>query len=281
MSVAVVATDTTSAAFSQFSDDARATGMGMAATAWASDATLVYWNPAKLAELKHYDLTLMTTTAFETTHTSIFVAAPYWGAGYRFSQTGGINGTQRNTDNISAPTGEIYGFSGQVLYLSTGVALTEAFSVGITGLYIREDIATTNASGIGLTAAAAYKATPWCTVALVAENVLAPTLQWNTPDHTRETLPLTLRSGLMIEVLKEALTLSTDYVSQQNRPSRLNIGTEFHPIPLASVSAGLHNGQLTLGTGLYLDTLRANISWEASQNDVLDNFYRFSIGLSF
>ena len=58
------------------------------------------------------------------------------------------------------------------------------------------------------------------------------------------------------------------------------MGCSYSPLNIIAFRAGLHDGNLTIGTGLNLDKLRANIAWEKAPKPTLNDTYRFSIGMT-
>ncbi len=269
----------TAAAFSRYTIDGRIAGMGMAGTAIATNANAVLWNPAFLTQLQGVDTVLMSARAFETDYLSTFLGVKGWGVGYAHAGLDGIVETQRRHDDFARLTGNVYGFSGNVVYLSGAMVLTKDLSLGVTAKYLDERIATTNASGIGMDLGLAYTPSSWCTIGLMAENLLPPTLSWST--GTKETVPTIYKLGMAFDVIAHTLTAVSDVVCESNRGIVLNVGLDYTPIPLASFRAGLHNGHVTVGTGLALDGFRADIAWEIAPQTELDDLYRFSIGVMF
>lgn len=279
--MATWAADNTAAAFSRTNVDAKSSGMGMAGTTTAVGGNTVAWNPALLATLDRVDVDLMSTTLFETTYISAFLAGKNWGIGYTNANLAGIPETTRDSNGRSATTGTAYNFTGNVIYLATGFSLIKDVDFGATAKYIHQSIATTNASGIGVDIALNYHPLKWLTTSLVAENFIPPTLTWNTADASKEVLPLIIRGGVRFDIISGMLVLATDLVKEQDRNTAINIGVEYTPISLAAFRAGLHNGRVTLGTGLMVDGLRLDASWETPIQTNLDDMYRFGIGLTF
>ena len=281
VSLPLQAADNTAAAFSRANTDARITGMGMVGGTTATDATAVKWNPALLAEKNQIDLDFTSSTLFETNYLSAFYAQPGWGIGYTHAEVTGIQETTQDNNGRSQLTGTNHNFYGHVLYLGTGLRLSKTLAIGVTGKYIQESISSTNASGIGLDLGITYSPLSWVKTSLVAENLIPPTLTWNTASQTKETLPQIYKTGIKLDLIDTVWSIATELQKEESRPPIINIGTEFWPITLIALRAGYENNRLTLGTGLNFAGFRANASWESPVQTNLEDMYRFSLGLSF
>jgi hypothetical protein len=274
-STSLLAVENTSSAYARYNIDPETAGMGHVTTQ-VNNASSVAWNPSALAHRENGEISIINTTAFETRYISAFFAQKGWGIGYANASLGGIKITERNENNLASQTGTSE-FEGHVIYAATAMKFLPQFSAGITTKYLYQKIGTTHASGVGADIAATYTPAPWLQMDIVAENGIKPTLTWNT--DTKETLPLILKTGLRATLIPGCFTVASNYVKEENREGFIAVGCSYAPIELMTFRAGLNDGHLTIGTGLILDRLRADISWEKAPQKSLDDIYRFSIGM--
>ncbi|MEM1270600.1 MAG: PorV/PorQ family protein, partial [Bacteroidota bacterium] len=131
---------TTAAQFLKLGMSARAISMGSAFVAEASDLSAVYWNPAGLASLQG--------GAVQVSHTEYLAGIDYEVAAFGTSlgRNGALGASVIFLDSgdmevrtVDAPdgTGEQFGVQNVALQLSYARALTDRFSLGVTGKYIR------------------------------------------------------------------------------------------------------------------------------------------------
>lgn len=275
---AVHATTNTAGAFTRYNTDARIAGLGGTGVALSNDATAIYWNPANLSNLDRNNLTLTSSKAFETDYLSAFLAMPgktfSWGIGYTGAHIDDILGTQQNSDNRSEKTGANYTYNATALYLATSLAITQQLSIGVTGKYIEEKIGTSNTHGTGLDVGITYQPLSWLRLATHTQNLISPSL-------AGEILPTAYTGGLSLSLIEKTLILSSEAEKQTGRSTKFNSGIEYWPVNCLAIRAGVHDSHLTFGTGLCLDTLHLNASWEAPYQDNLDALYRFSASLNF
>lgn len=145
-------TGTASLQFLKLGVDARAIGMGEAYTAVTDDISSVYWNPAGLAK-KFDDQVFISHTKWVADISHEFVA-------YSTETDYGILGVSASvlhmddmdvTDEYNfGPTGEKFTASNLALGLTYANALTDKFTFGVTGKYLREDIDDENVNGFSV-----------------------------------------------------------------------------------------------------------------------------------
>lgn len=144
---------TSSAVFLGIDIGARASAMGGAFVAIANDLTAIYWNPAGIARLESPQLAII--------HTQWIVDTNFdWGALSiplgRFG-TIGLNVTSLTHDDmeirtIEQPegTGEFFSAGDLSLGLTYAINLTDRFSIGFNGKFIRSEIFNESANAFAL-----------------------------------------------------------------------------------------------------------------------------------
>ena len=136
---------TSAAAFLQIGVGARAMAMGNAGTTLARDATALYWNPAGVASL-----TSQAAVTFDHTDWLVDTKLDYVGMAFRMPGVGTLGLSVLAFDAVDEQpvrtilqpegTGEFYSASDMMMGLTYATALTNRFSAGITGKYIRETL---------------------------------------------------------------------------------------------------------------------------------------------
>lgn len=274
---------------------ARPAGMGMAYVSVVGDSQSVYWNPANLTNVTLGDLNGMVTNAYETNFSNIELATPYagWGLGigYFGASTPGIQRAVLDTLSESGRyklTGDQFTYSASAIFLSAGKRINPELSVGASVKILNEVLDTNRASGFGLDLAATYKASDRLTVAGNLQNALQPRMVWNTASGNADTVPRNLKLGADYAIFPNWIA-ATNVDIRYHRPLKYHLGTEYWINPSIPIRAGLDNitadGGLkydfTLGTGIYLERLRMDLSWTNPQNDVVSDIWRFGLGYAF
>ncbi|MDA1028665.1 MAG: PorV/PorQ family protein [Bacteroidetes bacterium] len=136
---------TSAAAFLQIGVGARAMAMGNAGTTLAHDATALFWNPAAAANLR-----TQATFTFDHTDWLVDTNLDYVGMAFRVPGVGTIGLSVLAFDAVDNQpvrtilqpegTGEFYSASDVMLGMTYATTLTDRFSAGITGKYIRETV---------------------------------------------------------------------------------------------------------------------------------------------
>ncbi len=245
---------TTAAEFLSIPVGARATAMGGAFAASASDATAMYWNPAGLGHV---------------TKPAITVEYAEWLAGITFNYVGAAVPTRLGTVGVFVTglrtpdmlvttvaeqngTGETFIAASYAVGATYGRAVSDRFSFGITAKAISERIWHSTASGLAIDVGTVFE-TPFRGIRLGAALanfgtkmriggddllVLAdadPTIRGNNESNTANfrtdafDLPLTMRIGLAgeaIETESGRLTLAVDVQSPNNSGQFVNVGAE-------------------------------------------------------
>ncbi|MBK6911539.1 MAG: PorV/PorQ family protein [bacterium] len=249
---------TTAAPFLNIAVGARAVGMGGAFTAMADDATALYWNPAGIASIEKFEVSLI--------HTD-------WLTDLRYDVIGAVLPLQ-NSDALGAQiqlltmpdqevtttqqdeqdgTGYFFSAGSMAMQLTYGRQFTDRFKLGITGKYIREwiwhEAAATSAIDLG----SVYRTDlNGMRIGLAITN-FGGKMQMNgrdlvrlyDVDETREgnnnriisnlgtdkwPLPLTMRFGLAMEVFeneKHRFSVALDALHPNDNNESANFGAEY------------------------------------------------------
>ena len=143
----------TAAPFLTIGVGARATSMGGAFVATASDASALFWNPSGIARINHAEgIFSHVNWIADINYDFIGVLLP---AG-RFGTVGAsiislsMDDMLVRTETEPLGTGEYFQSGDLSLALSYAVNLTDRFSIGFTGKYIRQQIWKETAQGVAL-----------------------------------------------------------------------------------------------------------------------------------
>ncbi|MGP8330398.1 MAG: PorV/PorQ family protein [Methanosarcinaceae archaeon] len=311
---------TTSAPFLKIEPGARAVAMGGAFVAVTNDATATYWNPAGIAQLPGTEIVLM--------HTE-------WLAGINFDFVGcvlplgsygtiGANITSLSMDEMKVRTvfypegtGEKYGAGDIAAGLSYARNLTDRFSIGFTGKYIRQNIWHMNSSAFAVDIGTLFTTGfNGMKIGMCISNfgnkmrLEGKDTQINyDPDQMKYgnndripanlqtdkySLPLIFRVGVAMDLLKgdrSRVTIAIDAVHPNDNTENLNFGTEYVFKNMIALRVGYKNlftedGEegLTAGAGLeyrFAGFTSLKIDFAYQDFGRLENVQRFSLGLKF
>lgn len=310
---------TNAAAFLEIGVGARAQAMGASFASIADDATAMYWNPAGIANLGHFEASFTNIDWLADVYVgyaAIVASIGTFGAvGVDMSV---LDAGERPVRTIAQPegTGEIFGSSDLALGLAFAMNLTDRFAIGFHGKYIRQEIWHESANGFALDMGALYKMPiPGVQLGFSVSN-FGTRLKLSGRDLLRpfdpdmenfgndainvafETqsfqLPLMFRFGVSYRLQMNragSLLISTDLLHPGNNTESINIGGEYSFNDFVFVRGGYEslferdreNG-LTLGGGLQLELFDAGvirIDYAYVDWGVLDNADRFTIALIF
>lgn len=310
---------TIAAKFLSIDAGARAVAMGGAFASVADDATAMFWNPAGIAGIRG---------------TEFLVTYGRWLADIRANYTGlvlpagslgtlGVNATfvtmdemERTTVEAPDGTGEYFDAGSLAFGLSYGRALTDRFSVGFNGKYIRESIYHSRAQGLALDIGTLFR-TQFHDMRigmsisnfgtkmrmtgddLLVQHDIDPVQSGNNGNIKADLrtdafdLPLLFRVGVSADLLEGAggdkLIVAVDALHPNDNVECVNAGCEYvfrNAIRLRAGYKSLFSRDsqqgLTLGGGL---THRiggtGNISVDYAYQDfgILDNTQRFSLAI--
>ena len=289
---------TAAAEFLEIPIGARATAMGGAFGATASDGTALYWNPAGIARLPEQTATFeyaqwyagvdvnYAAVTSETRLGTIGVGL----TSVRFDDMDVVS----ETTNDQQPTGETFSAGSYALSLSYANALTDRFAIGGTVKVVREQIANSAATGIAFDVGTLFT-TPFRGVRLGASilnfgskmqisgsdlNVPFDPVpgqngnNGNVPGQIvtdRYNMPLLMRVGVASDVYQQAgtrLTIAVDALAPSSASQHLNVGAELGVLGgLVQFRGGYQelfmtdsDRSFTLGGGLRYEFGRLNLA---------------------
>jgi len=313
---------TTAAQFLKIGVGARAVSLGEAFVALANDASALYWNPAGISRLEGPELLLVHTQWLANTYYNfagfVLPLGEFGTVGATFCT---LNMDEMLVRTLANPegTGERFAAGDFAVGISYARNLTDRFSIGFNGKYIRQKIwlmhATSFAFDVGTLFFTQFKGLRigmsisnfGNKLRMEGDNTLRfydedPTLYGNNdriPTHLdteRWELPLLFRVGIAIDVLDRGpsrLTYVLDAVHPNDNPEKLNMGMEYTWADRVALRAGykalfstISEEGLTLGAGFRFELnlgYRTVLHLDYAYADFgrLRNAQRFSLRLEF
>jgi len=310
---------TTSAQFLKIGAGARAVGMGGAYSAMGNDIYSIYWNPAGLALSKH-----STELAFNHASWLADISYDFAAASLNLGAAGviaisftsfGVPEDKVRTFANPEGDGRMWDANSMAFTLSYSKSLTDRFSVGFNGKYIRENIWNSSASSFAIDVGTLYR-TPFNDLTISAAifnfgssmQLDGRDIQFNSdPDDNIDTgpnnipssydtdafaLPLMFRFGLAMDVVKSRylrLSAAADAVHPNDNSEYLNLGSEFAYDELLFLRIGYRQlfmnnseGGLTFGGGIkyyFSDNLGVFINYAYADYGRLKSVHFFDLGL--
>ena len=276
---------TTSAAFLEIGVGPRAVAMGGAFVGLADDATAAYWNVAGLGRMQKGEVTAMHADWFVDTNFDFVAAALPVGRGTIAVHFTSFLIGDEPVRTVEQPEGTGAIFNGGSMAMGAAFAwnLTDRFSVGFNGKFIRETISSSSATAFAIDFGTIF-VTPLNGMRLGATIVnFGPKMKISgrdpaivfDPDPTLagnndkvpaqlETdvfdLPLNFRVGVAMEVFETAtnrITLALDANNPNNNTASLNFGGEYAFSERLFLRGGMNTlferdseTDLTLGAGI-------------------------------
>jgi len=312
---------TTAAPFLNIGVGSRAIAMGGAFVAIANDASGLYWNPGGVATIKN--------------NQAIFNHSQ-WLAGINFDFAGvvlnlgemgrvGASATvlsmgdmERTTELQPEGTGETFSAGGYEIGLSYGKMLTDRFSIGFTGKYIREYIMNSGANGLAIDIGTLYR-TQWRNLMigmsisnfgtkmrmtgqdLLVQHDIDPTRYGNNPNLNADLqtdsydLPLMFRVGISYDALQDlrnhSLILALDALHPSDNVESMNMGAEYLFHNMIALRAGYKElfsrdseQGLTFGAGFQrklIGTLNLQVDYAYQSFGRLTSVNKFTVLLGF
>ena len=311
---------TSAAAFLQIGVGTRAQAMGNAGTAMMGDATAMFWNPAAIAGMTGTaHLALDHTAWLADTQLdyvgAVFALSPSMSIGLSVLNFQMIDSQPVRTVDQPEGTGEFYSASDLALGVTYGVALTDRFSAGVTGKYIRERLWNETASTFAVDLGVRYRTKlPGFFLAasisnfggdmkLEGRDLLRPydddpgnasNDQLNARlDTDAFSLPLYFRFGLGYELDLGDLhrfTLATDLLHPSDNTEAVNVGGEYTFWDTFSLRGGLvalfetdRTGGAAFGAGVkrrLLGGIGVSADYTYAQWGVLNDTHRLTLSIS-
>ncbi len=311
---------TTSAPFLEIDVGSKAVGMGSAFVAVADDATALYWNPAGISRLPGNEVVFIHTDWIAN------IKYDFVGSVFPLNSFGviGISLISLRTDEMKVRTvdqpegtGEMFGVSDLAMALTYARNLTERFSIGFNGKYIRQKIWHMSATGFAIDIGTLFTA-PFAgmKIGMSISNFggklqmlgkdtyvnydLAPNQEGSNdriPANLKTdkfSLPLLFRVGLALDALKlksSRVLIAVDAVHPNDNTEYLNMGVEYSSNDWLFLRAGFKNllvldgeGGLTLGGGMKYGlgrNVRVIIDYSYQDFGRLNNAQNFSLAVGF
>ncbi|MBT5855325.1 hypothetical protein HOH87_01660 [bacterium] len=289
----------------------RPTSMGNAYRALSDDTYGIYLNPAGLAQVKDTQFKFMSYDTFETSYHSMeFVLGlgfQTWGFGIigatvpEIPHTTFDTGTGRVVD-----TGDTSSYEANAVYLSNGFYFLPDLRLGFALKFINLTLFDKTGGGFGMDMGLQYDPFDFLTLGFTVENMVQPTIRWNTASSAEDVLPKIYTFGQALKLLDKRLIISTDIRYEDNNISSQSLdtitdsegieslvdsdvlvvgaGIEYRLIDSLALRAGISNGDLSYGAGLTLDALQFDFAYtlpRTSLTDLAEPITRFSTGLTF
>ena len=300
---------TSAAKFLSIGAGARSISMGGAFTSVAKDPSTMYWNPSGISRIDNIQLYI--------DHSDWLADINYDYLGLVFpikgSRAVGLNFTSLSMPEMSVTrygedkTGETFRAGSYAIGLTFASKLTDRFSIGFNGKFIKEFISKSFSSTYALDVGTLFNTVYGPILGMSISN-FGPKMQIggvdlltktddesNNPDINANlstesfNLPLTLRFGISdVLSLKKLLILwSIDAVSPTDNSEYVNIGLEmtlFNKIFFRTGTKGLflkdREELFTIGGGLNIDLFSANniqIDYAYEVMKFLNDIHKFSI----
>jgi len=311
---------TSMANFLKIGVGSRATAMGEAYVALASDASSAFWNPGGLALVEKNEAMFQSTNWIANTnlyYLSIALQFEDWGtfgaSVYSFS-----SGDMQET-TVSQPdgTGRLFSASNFSLGLSYAKSFTQQFSVGFSVKYITENLSRESASAIAFDIGSVFKTEilGGMRIGLALSN-LGGSMKLEGPDlnvsHDINTglptnkfvdaslgtqewqLPLLFRVGLGTYILNNentSLSVEAAFNDSRDYAARYNVGSEFIMTVLGEQKIALRVGYLgnydeaglTAGAGLLVALAGFDFKFDYAYADMnrLGYAHRYTLSILF
>ena len=310
---------TSAAAFLQIGVGARAMAMGNAGTTLARDATALYWNPAAAA-----NLTAEASVTFDHTDWLVDTNLDFLGMTFRVPGAGTIGLSVLAFDAVDNQpvrtilqpegTGEFYSASDVMMGVTFATALTDRFSAGITGKYIRETLWNETARALAVDLGILYQTRLEGFVLAASILNFGGNMQLEGRDLRRAfdddpanfsnnqlnvsfdtdkfSIPLTFRFGFGYEKKisdYHRVTLAADLINPSDNSESVNLGVEYtfgNTLSLRGGYAALFERDrvsgLSLGVGVHrrlLDRIRVVTEYSYADMGYLGSAQRFTLGV--
>ena len=311
---------TTSAQFLKIGVGARAVAMGGAFVAVANDASTLYWNPAGIGRLGKLEAVLMHNEWLADMYFDYAgVTLALGNFGTLGASVSTLNMGEMLVRTLQNPegTGEKFVAGDVAVGISYARSLTDRFSIGFTGKYIRQKIWLMHASSVALDVGVLFDtqleglrigmsiSNFGNNMRMEGDNTLRfydedPILYGNNDkvpaylktDHWP--LPLLFRVGLAFDVIKSPISnliVAVDAIHPNDNPEGVNLGIEYVLRNMVVFRSGYKalfapdaEGGLAVGGGFKFRisrVMKLEIDYAYSDYGRLENAQRFSLGLIF
>ena len=313
---------TTTANFLEIGVGGSGNSMGGAFVSLATDASALYWNVSGIAVIPEYQVIAVHTNWIADTKfdfAGLVVPVGDFGTiGFSFTSLSTGDMAVRTIDQPEG-TGEFFTSNNIAIGISYARNLTDRFSLGITGKYVRESIWHMSASAFAIDAGTLFRTDLLGGMIIGAKiSNFGTTMQLNGRDARQfisvdptqlgtndqiptqiemgsYDLPLLFQMGVSASVVNSGdfkLILAVDALVPSNNYQSLNLGTEFSFQNIFFVRGGYHSlflkdseGGLSFGFGLNTKMLfsLATLNFDYAFRDFgrLENVHTFSVNIKF
>ncbi len=315
-----VKSGTSAAQFLKIGVGSRAVGMGEAFVATANDVSAIYWNPAGLANLKSNEAIFFHSdwlAGINYDFAAFSVPLGAWGSFGGFFSGLTVPDDKVRTVHDPEGTGELFGASDIALGISYAKNVTDRFSFGLNGKFIKESIWNMSATSVAMDVGILYRSQlKDLRIGMMMSNFgtemqmsgrnallfvdIDPTINGNNDqirahlDMEKWDIPLQFRVGLAFDPIKTSvmrLTVGADAVHPSDNNEYLNGGIEYAFKEMLFLRGGYRGlgidqleGGLTLGGGFQYDfggTAKIRLNYAYVDYGRLDSVNRYSISVAF
>ena len=282
---AAVSVGTSGGGFLNFEVGGRSAGMGGAQVSTATGVTAQYWNPAGLAWTDQSQVGAMHAQWLDNLSYEWLGYAkplgPRLGVGslsVAYFHMPAIQGV----DEFDNPT-QAYRVYDMAVTAGLARPVSRHLTVGTNLRYIRQNLATVSATGVGVDLGATGTFNGLA-VAAVVQN-LGPNLSY---DGAAYPLPRMIRFGASRPFLQQRLLVAADYNMPRDYFNDARLGLEYRVHPLVSLRMGYRHvlgsandpsTGMSYGFGLHAKQL--SVDYAMTPSDAFDNVHRIAFGYSF
>jgi hypothetical protein len=304
---------TRAAQFLKMAVGGRASAMGESFAAVANDASALFWNPAGIGNLQNVEVHLthvdyLLDVSFE--YAGLVIPMSTGRLGFSAAVLGMNDEAVTTLDDPDGEIGTTWSASAFAIGMTYSRALSDRFSVGVTGKYIQENIYNSGANTLALDIGSLYDTgISGIKIGMAMTNFGGKmklsgrdlTQKNVDPDPTRGgnveqsgdllvsswPLPLNFRVGLSYELFRtesNALMLAADFNHPTDADERINVGAEYTIAKRIYLRGGYkfnyEEESFTAGGGLNLPITNYDlmIDYAFQEFGILGETHRFSLG---
>jgi len=273
----------TAAGFLQIGPGARAAGLGGAYTALADGALAASWNPAGLGSLDRSEVFFSHFSWYQD------ITVEYGAVAFPLSEdmSGAASITYLNYGQIQGydaagnPTGDLSAYD-LAAGVSVGFAISDRWSAGITGKFIRQQLDSFNGSAVAADLGIQYQL-PRVSLAATVVNVGSKI----TFDSQPENLPAAFKFGVAATPFDGGFTAAIDLSKEFRGGLKLYQGVEFGFGDQYFIRTGYNRlmgeanrafvSSFSVGAGIRLDFGEFDYSYTPQDNTTSEDIHRFSV----
>lgn len=261
---------------------AKASSMGGAFVSLADDANAVYWNPAGLAQIKQLSADFMYASPMsEIDGVDYYTFAVSYPTEIGIVGLGLIHFSVADipiTSDRSGPTGETFSNTETAIFVSYGMALDEAMSIGLSLKILNHAVYEYSATGYGIDLGFLYRFSDRLRLGIQLNNLMAPSLQLNNEIYS---VPLKLNTGLSYKLF-DVFTMVTDFKFAGDKSIVIKPGMElglWQNILFVRQGYSMNTDEWSLGLGINYGGYKMDYGY--STHPWLGYTNRFGIGITF